>query len=106
MRAANHERIRTLYRFLKLSTSGGNGIITNHLVDAQKQRLNAARRAAFMRAHPRSVLDPRVEYGFRLADPAAQAKYAITRSLSVYVVGIPALNKLILTSENLSELAT
>ncbi|KAL7690186.1 hypothetical protein Plhal304r1_c013g0050171 [Plasmopara halstedii] len=66
---------------------GGSGVTTNDLDKAQKQLSKAFRRTAIMRAHSRSVLGPRVEYGFRLADPATEAREAIARLLGVYVVG-------------------
>ncbi|KAL7999173.1 hypothetical protein Plhal703r1_c26g0108501 [Plasmopara halstedii] len=43
-----------------------------------------------MRAHSRPILDPRVEYGFRSADPATEARNSINRCLGIYVVWPPA----------------
>ncbi|KAL8022986.1 hypothetical protein Plhal710r2_c007g0033581 [Plasmopara halstedii] len=63
---------------------------SNRLDEAQRQQLEAARRADLLRLYPRLVLDPRVEYGFHSADRATEAKDAITRSLGVYVVAFPA----------------
>ncbi|KAL8022706.1 hypothetical protein Plhal710r2_c007g0030731 [Plasmopara halstedii] len=54
-----------------------------------------------MRAHPRSVQNIRF---FRLADSATGAKYAITRSLSVYVVKPPATTQVELDRVALNEL--
>ncbi|KAL7679262.1 hypothetical protein Plhal304r1_c082g0167071 [Plasmopara halstedii] len=55
-----------------------------------------------MRAHPRSVIDPRVEYGFRSADLATEAEGAILQSLGVCIVGPRPLHKPILTDESSS----
>ncbi|CEG43212.1 uncharacterized protein PHALS_13425 [Plasmopara halstedii] len=79
--------LRTPCPISKLSTSGGSGVNTNDREEAQKQQLDAVRKAAPMRVHPQAVLDPHVDHGFRSADPATEAKDAITRSLGVYVVG-------------------
>ncbi|KAL8017315.1 hypothetical protein Plhal710r2_c023g0095631 [Plasmopara halstedii] len=56
---------------------------------AQEQQLEAASRAA-VRAHLRPVLDICVEYGFRLAGPATEARDTIAQSLVFYVVEPPA----------------
>ncbi|CEG35627.1 uncharacterized protein PHALS_11498 [Plasmopara halstedii] len=81
--------LRTPFPFPDLSTSGDFGIATSCLDEAQEQQLEDAHRAALMRSYPHSVLDPHVEYGFRSADLATEAKDTIT-SLGVYVVGPPA----------------
>ncbi|KAL7679136.1 hypothetical protein Plhal304r1_c085g0169051 [Plasmopara halstedii] len=62
------------------------GIISNRLDEAQEQQLDAAHRAASMRSYAHSVLGFRVIYGFRSADPATEAKDAITRLSGVYVL--------------------
>ncbi|KAL8015878.1 hypothetical protein Plhal710r2_c029g0109331 [Plasmopara halstedii] len=74
-------------RFPTSRLPGGSGIITNHLDEAKEQQLETAHRAALMRSYPRLVLDPRVEYGFRSASAATEAKDATSRSLCVYVIG-------------------
>ncbi|CEG40997.1 uncharacterized protein PHALS_11169 [Plasmopara halstedii] len=75
--------------FPDLWASEESGIITNRIDEAQEQQLEAAHRSALLRSFPRSVLDPRVEYGSRSADPTTEAKDTITRSLGVYLVGLP-----------------
>ncbi|KAL8024726.1 hypothetical protein Plhal710r2_c003g0013161 [Plasmopara halstedii] len=50
--------------------------LTRSRDEAQEQQLETAHRASLMRSHPRSV--PCLEYGFRLANPATEAKDAIT----------------------------
>ncbi|CEG41439.1 uncharacterized protein PHALS_11786 [Plasmopara halstedii] len=69
-------RIPCLFR--EFSSPEKRGVITNDLDKAQKRQPEAARKAALMRAHPRSVIDPRVEFGFRPADPAVEAKDVVT----------------------------
>ncbi|CEG49247.1 uncharacterized protein PHALS_07019 [Plasmopara halstedii] len=65
--------LRTPCPIPELSTSEVSGVITNDLDKAQKQQLDAVCRTAPMRAPPRSFVDPRVEYGFRSANPATEA---------------------------------
>ncbi|KAL8011748.1 hypothetical protein Plhal710r2_c049g0153531 [Plasmopara halstedii] len=52
-----------------------------------EELLKAAYRTALLCSYLRSVIDPRVENGSRSAEPATEAKDAITRSLGVYIVG-------------------
>ncbi|KAL7683814.1 hypothetical protein Plhal304r1_c039g0116711 [Plasmopara halstedii] len=85
--------LRTPCSWSCLSIFGESDIVTNCLDEAQEQQMGAVDRADFMRLYQRSVLDPSVEYGVRSVDPATEAKYAITRSLGVYVVGPPATNQ-------------
>ncbi|CEG48564.1 uncharacterized protein PHALS_06382 [Plasmopara halstedii] len=66
------------------------GVITNDLDEEQRRQLEAAYKAALKRAHPRPVIDPRVKYGFRPADPAVKAKDTVFRSLRVHIIGPPA----------------
>ncbi|KAL7682732.1 hypothetical protein Plhal304r1_c046g0126691 [Plasmopara halstedii] len=61
---------------LKLSTSGGSGVIP---ITSTRHK-SSSHMAGLMRAHPLSVLDPRVEYSFRSADPATEARKQVTRS--------------------------
>ncbi|KAL8024539.1 hypothetical protein Plhal710r2_c003g0011211 [Plasmopara halstedii] len=57
----------------RLLDSRGSGINTNRFDEAQEQQLEATRRTA-MQAQPQSVRDPRVQYSFRSAGPATEAK--------------------------------
>ncbi|KAL7691485.1 hypothetical protein Plhal304r1_c009g0036421 [Plasmopara halstedii] len=85
--------LRTLCLFPDLSSHEKRGVITNNLDEAQKWQLEAARKAALMRAHSRPVIDPRVEYGFRPADPAVEAKDVVTRLLRLNIIGLPAITE-------------
>ncbi|CEG44842.1 uncharacterized protein PHALS_01174 [Plasmopara halstedii] len=64
--------------FPDISLTEERGVITNDLDGAQRRQLEAAQKAAPMRAHPPPVFDPRVGYGFRPANPAVEAKNAVT----------------------------
>ncbi|CEG41494.1 uncharacterized protein PHALS_11835 [Plasmopara halstedii] len=85
--------LRTPCLFPDLSSLKGRGVITNDLDKAQRRQLEDARKASLMRAHPRSVIDPRVEYGFRPTDPYVKAKDAVTRSLRAQTIGAPAISE-------------
>ncbi|CEG37544.1 uncharacterized protein PHALS_05324 [Plasmopara halstedii] len=85
--------LRTPCPFPEFSSPEGRGVITDDLNDAQKRQLEAVHKVALIRAYPRSDIDHRVNYGFRLADPAVEAKDAVTRSLRVDIVGPPAITK-------------
>ncbi|CEG42937.1 uncharacterized protein PHALS_13170 [Plasmopara halstedii] len=73
-------------------------VFTNDLDEAPERQLKAVRKAALMRAHPRSVLYSRVEYGFRPADPAVEAKDVVNRSLRLHIIGSP-----VITEDELAE---
>ncbi|KAL8009015.1 hypothetical protein Plhal710r2_c075g0178881 [Plasmopara halstedii] len=64
--------------FPDLPHSDGSGIIANHFDETQMQQPDAVSRAALMRAHPRSFLDPRVGCGFARRIPPQKRT---TRSL-------------------------
>ncbi|KAL7678894.1 hypothetical protein Plhal304r1_c090g0171411 [Plasmopara halstedii] len=66
------------------------GVITNDLDVEQRRQLEVARTVTLMHAQPRSVIDSRVEYGFRPARSAVEAKSAVTLSLRVHIIGPPA----------------
>ncbi|CEG48518.1 uncharacterized protein PHALS_06337 [Plasmopara halstedii] len=74
--------------FPDFSSTEAHGVITNDWEHGRQ--LEAAHKAALNRAHPRSVIDPRVEYDFHPADPALETKDAVTRSLRVHINGSPA----------------
>ncbi|CEG37220.1 uncharacterized protein PHALS_04664 [Plasmopara halstedii] len=82
--------LRTPCPFLDFSSAEERGVITNDVDGTQRRQLKAAHKAAPKRAHPRPVIDFRVEYGFRPVDPAVEAKDAVTRSLRVHIIGPPA----------------
>ncbi|CEG42242.1 uncharacterized protein PHALS_12535 [Plasmopara halstedii] len=51
-----------------------------------------------MRTHPRPVIDPRVDNGFRPADPTVEAKDVETRLLRLNIIGSP-----VITEDELAE---
>ncbi|CEG41230.1 uncharacterized protein PHALS_11591 [Plasmopara halstedii] len=85
--------LRTSCPFPDLSSTEERGVITNDLDGAQRRQLEAARKAALMRAYPRPVIDPHVEYGFRPADPVAEVKNAVSRPLRHYIIGLLAITE-------------
>ncbi|CEG46548.1 uncharacterized protein PHALS_02947 [Plasmopara halstedii] len=79
--------LRTPCPFPDFSSTERYGVISNDLDEAQKRQLEAAPKADLMRAHPRSHIDPLVEYDFRPANPAVETNDAVTRSLRVHIIG-------------------
>ncbi|CEG39078.1 pogo transposable element with krab domain-like [Plasmopara halstedii] len=80
--------LRTICPFPDFSSPEG-------LDGAQRRQLEAAFKVALMRAHPRPVIDPRVDYGFRPADPAVEAMNAVAGPLR--------LHNIVITKDELAE---